>query len=1091
MIKYVTKRDGTIQEYQVEKIKTALLKALNEVNEPQWKTQRFDIDYLVKEIQYKIENKTNKLQPTTDIDTVSIEFIQDCVEDVLMDFNLKKTAKAYILYRSEHKNVRFLKERIDYMNEYSNSDTNAASASETDANSNVTTKNVANLEGEVYKQTNRAIQRYRMKEQLNKMFPEVASQYAQDLKDGIIYVHDEASSPVLKYYCEAVTLYPLMTEGVGNLDKVTPSAPNDIESFSGQVTNAVFLLSSQCKGAVALGDYFVALNYYVVSEFGEKWYERLDEIVTKNLKKDHDVRYFIRKGMKQFIYGVNQPAGNRSYNSPFTNVSYYDSVYFKALFGDFYYPDGTQPEWKAIDTLQRMFMELHRELRLIKPLTFPVTTMAMVHNNKEFLDKEYKELCAEEWAKGGSFFCYNSDNPSSLASCCFTKDTKILWKSSTGGVQLSTLEELHNLKWEPFKKNLRIYHNGSWVKGKTIKLPNRTVYKVVTENNKEYYMTDNHINVTYTGEKVTSQLTVDDYLMYNTKVLQSVKEVDEHLTYEQGLLVGLFIGDGTFGNYVCLDGSVHSFQLSLNEEKWNKVKDILSKLGEFSLGTIYNNVYPVKCYSKELTSFISKWTTNEPNKTTALNKNLNLNCLLQSTEFRQGILDGWYITDGGNSNRCYTISKGLVDAMEALCTSLGKQCIIDISDRTDEAVIIRGEEYNRNYPLYCLRWYSDQNARVRPESGFKWKNNSVYWKIKSIEEVNYTEDVYCIECNNADEPYFTLPSGLITHNCRVLNEISDNTFSSTTGMTGIMTGSCNVITLNINRVVQDWSKEYKESMDGMDYADLHTFYAPQSGFKEYLINILERVYKYHIAFKTMLYDYEDKGMFTASNAGYIYMKKLYSTIGVIGYFEAARFLGIETSNNKEYKRFLSLVLGTIKEQNKIHSINDRKRPFLFNSECIPGEQTAIRFYDKDKKDGYYVPEDQNLYNCYFYNPWDNTSVLDKLALHGKDINKFSDGGQACHVNLDTHLTKEQYLKILDFALANGTNYFTFNIPMSECKDCGHTVNAPIDKCPICNSTNIRYWTRIIGYLTAVDNWSKGRQIEQKTRVYMKKEDINV
>lgn len=717
--------------------------------------------------------------------------------------------------------------------------------------------------------------------------------------------------------------------------------------------------------------------------------------------------------------------------------------------------------------------------------------MAMVHNNKEFLDKEYKELCAEEWAKGGSFFCYNSDNPSSLASCCFTKDTKVLWKSSTEGVKLSTLEELHNLKWEPFKKNLRIYHNGSWIKGKTIKLPNRTIYKVVTENNKEYYMTDNHFNITYTGEKVTSQLTIDDYLMFNTKTLQSVKEVDESLTYEQGLLIGLFIGDGTFGNYVCLDGSVHSFQLSLNEKKWNKVKESLSKLGEFTLGTPYNNVYPVKCYSKDLTSFISKWTTNEPNKTSAINKNLNLNCLLQSTEFRQGILDGWYITDGGNSNRCYTISRSLVDAMEALCTSLGKQCVIDISDRTDEAVVIRGEEYNRNYPLYCLRWYSDQNTRVRPESGFKWKNNSIYWKIKSIEEVNYTEDVYCIECNNADEPYFTLPSGLITHNCRVLNEISDNTFSSTTGMTGIMTGSCNVITLNINRIVQDWSKEYKESMNGMDYADLHTFYAPQSGFKEYLINILERVYKYHIAFKTMLYDYEDKGMFTASNAGYIYMKKLYSTIGVIGYFEAAKFLGIETSSNEEYKKFLSLVLGTIKEQNKIHSIQDRKRPFLFNSECIPGEQTAIRFYDKDKKDGYFVPENQNLYNCYFYNPWDNTSVLDKLALHGKDINKFSDGGQACHVNLDTHLTKEQYLKILDFALANGTNYFTFNIPMSECKDCGHTVNAPIDKCPTCGSTNIRYWTRIIGYLTAVDNWSKGRQIEQKTRVYTKEEDIKL
>ena len=298
-----------------------------------------------------------------------------------------------------------------------------------------------------------------------------------------------------------------------------------------------------------------------------------------------------------------------------------------------------------------------------------------------------------------------------------------------------------------------------------------------------------------------------------------------------------------------------------------------------------------------------------------------------------------------------------------------------------------------------------------------------------------------------------------------------------------MTGSCNVITLNINRIVQNWAREYYESMDKCDYPDMHTFYAPQSGFKQYLIEILERVYKYHIAYKTMLYDLEGKGMFAASNAGYIYMSKLYSTIGIIGYTEAAKFLGLEVNNNQEYKEFLQLILGTIKEQNKLHSIRDKKRPFLFNEECVPGEGLGVKFYEADKKDGYYVPDDQNLYNCYFYNPWDNTSVLDKIKLHGKEISGYCDGGQACHINLDSHLSKEQYIKLLDIAREEGCNYFTFNIPMSECKDCGHTVNSPINNCPKCNSTNIKYWTRIIGYLTAVDNWSNARQIEQKKRVY--------
>ena len=1078
----VKKRDGSIEEFSINKIISAVEKAFKSCD------NMMDVSFEKKLYNWFIIRNV----------TLPIERIQKDVENLLMAEGYYDEARSYITYRNTHDRARFIRERIDYMNEYSQSNSNAASASETDANSNVSVKNVANLEGEVYKTTNRIIQRQRMKDKLNELFPEVAKEYEEDLNNSIIYVHDEASSPVLKYYCCAVTLYPLILEGSGNMDNITPSAPNDIQSFSGQITNLAFLLSSQCKGAVAFGDYFIMLNYYVIKEFGKDWYNKLNEEVTTNISSSkRTVLDCIKKGMKQFIYGVNQPAGNRSYNSPFTNVSYYDSIYFKALFEDFIYPDGTKPEWKAIDILQRIFMKLHRDLRLIKPLTFPVSTIAMVYDGKDFLDKEYKELCAEEWAKGGSFFCYNSNNPTSLSSCCFHKDTKILWKSSTEGVKLTTLEELHNTRWEPDKKNLRIFHNGSWIKGKSIKLPNREMFKVITYNNKEFIMSDNHINVTYDGEKSTRDLTTDDYLMFNTSVLSSIPENNEHLTYEQGLLVGLFIGDGTFGNYVCQDGSVHSFQLSLNKDKWDKVKDVLNTLGEFRLGTIYNNVYPIYCNSKELTTFISKWTTNEPNKTTALNKSLNLNCLTQSIEFRKGILDGWYITDGGNSNRCYTVSKELVENMEILCTSLGLQTIIDISDRTDEAVIIRGQEFNRNYPLYCLRWYTEANHRTNktPAKTWKKKNNSIYWKIKSIEPVDYKEDIYCIQCNNSDEPYFTLPCGLITHNCRVLNEITDNTFSSTTGNIGIMTGSCNVITLNINRIVQDCVR--LNCSDPGDIREIYPEYKMEilAGIKRYLISILERVYKYHITYKTMLYDVEDKGMFTASNAGYIKMSKLYSTIGVIGYTEAAKYMSLSISNNREYKEFLKLIFGTIStfvsEKNKIdRETGNKDRPFQFNIEAVPGEGLGVKLYEADKKDGYFVPEDQNLYNCYFYNPWDDTSVLDKLKLHGKEVSKYLSGGQACHINLDTHLSKEQYLKLLDVAREEGCNYFTFNIPMSECKDCGHTVNAPIEECPKCKSTNIKYWTRIIGYLTAVDNWSKARQIEQKNRVYSKLDKLN-
>lgn len=357
----VLKRNGSYEEFDVNKIINAVQKAYDSQNKV--------MDSLVLE---EIHEITKTLSSA-----MSVEKIQDRVEEILMEFAPYKVAKSFIIYREQHKQARHIKERLDYMEKYSTSTDNAATSSETDPNANVTQKNVANLEGEVYKADNRTIQRQRMKDKLNSLFPEIAKQYEKDLDSHIIYTHDEASTPTIKFYCQAVSLYPLMLEGVGNIDGVTPGPPNDLQSFSGQITNLTFLLSSQCKGAVAFGEYFVALNYYIIKEFGPIWYEKLDAITTTDYCViRRTIKDNIHKAFKQFIYGVNQPAGNRSYQSPFTNISYYDSTYFHALFGDFCYPDGTKPEWKAIDTLQRMFMKFFNKLRTKQILTFPVNYSA-------------------------------------------------------------------------------------------------------------------------------------------------------------------------------------------------------------------------------------------------------------------------------------------------------------------------------------------------------------------------------------------------------------------------------------------------------------------------------------------------------------------------------------------------------------------------------------------------------------------------------------------------------------------------------------------------------------------------------------------
>lgn len=713
----VLKRNGKLESFDLDKVVEAVKKAYKA------KDKEVDIEVL-EELQF--------LPTLLSGDVVSVDNVQDAVVKLLMDLAPYDVALAYILYREHHNESRFIRERIGYMDEYTNSTDNAATSSETDPNANVTQKNVANLEGEVYKGKNRTIQRQRMKDKLNELYPEVAKQYEKDLDHHIIYTHDEASTPTLKQYCMAVSLYPLMLEGVGNIDGVTPSEPNDLQSFSGQITNLTFLLSSQCKGAVAFGEYFIALNYYIIQEFGPKWYEKLDCITTtEHSMVRRTIRDNIHKAFKQFIYGVNQPAGNRSYQSPFTNISYYDKTYFTSLFGEFCYPDGSKPEWKAIDTLQRMFMKFFNKLRTKQVLTFPVETMAMVHDGKDIIDKEYKDFTAEMYAEGHSFFTYISDSADSLASCC-----------------------------------------------------------------------------------------------------------------------------------------------------------------------------------------------------------------------------------------------------------------------------------------------------------------------------------------------------------RLKNELTENTFNPTSGLTGVMTGSCNVITLNINRIVQDFTRQTWGHRSDFAWRNI-----AKDELKKYLIAILERVYKYHIAFKTMLYETEEKGMFAASNGGYIYISKLFSTVGLNGINEAARFLGLEVSNNPEYIEFLQFILGTVKEQNKLHSIHDKKRPFLFNSEMVPAEGLGGKNYRWDKEDGYYVPEDENLYNSYFYNAHDNTSVLDKLILHGRQTYQFTDGGSAAHINLEDHLSKEQYLKLIDFAIQEGTNYFTFNIPNSKCDECGYITKHPICECPKCHSNKITQYTRVIGYLRPIKAFGSDRQIEAAKRVY--------
>lgn len=309
--------------------------------------------------------------------------------------------------------------------------------------------------------------------------------------------------------------------------------------------------------------------------------------------------------------------------------------------------------------------------------------------------------------------------------------------------------------------------------------------------------------------------------------------------------------------------------------------------------------------------------------------------------------------------------------------------------------------------------------------------------------------------------------------CRLKNMVQTKEFNFTNGNMGVQTGSKSVITLNLNRIVQDKCKEHNPSERTVWKEEM----------KEYLINILSRVYKYHTAYNALLHDMFDANLLPVYKAGFINLDKQYLTIGINGLNQAAEFLGISCNDNLDYKEFCQFIFSIIKEQNILH----KTKTETYNTECVPAESLAIKNYNWDKEDGYWVPTDTNLYASYIFKPNDKKlSVLERIKLHGAEyIGEYLDGGSAAHINLEEHLSAKQYEKLLKYAAEVGCQYFTFNIPNSECEECSFISRIAITKCPKCGSTNISLWDRIIGYLTKIKNWSSGRQIEQKTRVYSK------
>ena len=334
------------------------------------------------------------------------------VEEALMSIN-KKVAKAYIENNDDNKDLR---KKQDFITEYINA-SNAATGSKFDSNANVTNKNIVTLGQELYKENNIKQNRYILTDKIRKMYSKkLAEQYLEDLKSHVLYKHDESGTPGYPY-CVAITMYPFLEDGLKKIGGVSV-APTDLKSYCGEFINLVYSVSSQFMGAVATPEFLMYMDYFIRKDYGEDYLDHLDDVVDLTSKKRTLVKV-IDNAFQQVVHSMNMPAGNRGYQTVFWNISYFDKPYFEGVFGDFKFPDGSKPKWETLSWLQKHFMKWFNKEREKYILTFPVETMALLTNGgNDFVDQDYADFTAEMWSEGHSFFCYLSDSPDSLSSCC-------------------------------------------------------------------------------------------------------------------------------------------------------------------------------------------------------------------------------------------------------------------------------------------------------------------------------------------------------------------------------------------------------------------------------------------------------------------------------------------------------------------------------------------------------------------------------------------------------------------------------------------------------------------------------------------------
>jgi anaerobic ribonucleoside-triphosphate reductase len=908
-------------------------------------------------------------------------------------------------------------------------------------------------------------------------------------EDGVIYIHDKQ----LSSYCQSISCKDIAESGIKTIAKnMLESEPcSSLEVLLRHFSNIVVLMSQQVSGAVMLSQMTTVSASYLHDE----------ETRGIHYSDKQLVRLF-----KSLIYELNLPLRSGS-ESAFSNITL---EFGKAseeikdelviIGGDF--KDYTYSSIPKIyfDRINKAIIDVMAEgTKTGIPFTFPLITI-QIDDNFNYDNDLFLYLLDKMYNWGGVYFenfktkpfsdpYYLSKNPLikakdpevSRSMCPLDPTQPVLYYSDKLNKFVSSpIKEVYKSTLRSNEEIRKIICNGQVVDAKINKVCFNKFAEITLANGSKIKTTTTHLNKTLRGDNIlTSDLTTDDYLPFSIKALPGTG-----LTFEDGVMVGAFLGDGSYSG----DNNL-SIVLSLNIKtdndfiKWIK-KIVPEKYGgsvsEYScLSQIsgQRECVNVRINSAYLVGLIKQFV----NGSNALTKSIDLLAISMSEEFRKGIVNGLYQTDGGNNNRIYTSSVDLVDSMTTVFASLGIPVRVDEDNREDRL---------STNTCYTLRWYDPNGKRTKHKDIYIMDNEYFWFKIVNIEEYTKQESTtaYCFEVLNDKDPFFMLPNGILTHNCRLnidLNVISragGGIFGSSTGNVGAI----QVLNLNLNRVFIEF---------GHDAVLL----------KEKIREYMEIMQEGHMAKRNFVESNRDLyPTFFAFNDN---LKNYFNVFAVSGMHEALINIGYENGLlNDSGKQFAHEIMQYISGIVDEFIVRDK---VACGIEYAPNENAGIKmarndvkWAKKNGKDIFVQGTGKDVYitsGCMLpFSEEDFTLQIENSA----EYQGYATSGSILHHFIEAKIEPKKLAKYLDRLFNKPINYVTFTPTMSSCMNCGQRFIATdartIDKCHVCGSDDIATFSRVIGYVKMIARkniktektgvyrgdynfWSKARRIDWNQR----------